>query len=323
MLNKKVSASLQFDQLPDDTCRLLATWTIAHLDVNGVFYGDAAVVRSLVFTRRCDVSIEQVATYLLEMEHVGLIVCYWADGQMWQYWPAFRANQPGLRVDRETAEFPLPDTDIPAPIPQDDDSVPPDCPQDADRLPQDSGEIPAEGKLSKDKLSEVKLSKDNTAADAPSSPPDKPKEKPPEEQPPEKPKPERKRTKLDDIKLALEVHFANVTKLARPPTRTDKQRRSAGQLWWGPLTKLAKACDDDVESAKRLIDWSVGELDNNGFTVSSPKSILKTATAEQARRQRDGTSGNDSGAYGKGHFATGMGGPITEADFTEAELAEE
>jgi hypothetical protein len=27
MLNKKVSASLQFDELPDDTCRLLATWT--------------------------------------------------------------------------------------------------------------------------------------------------------------------------------------------------------------------------------------------------------------------------------------------------------
>ncbi len=141
--------------------------------------------------------------------------------------------------------------------------------------------------------------------------------------PPEKPKPERKRTKLDDIKLALEVHFANVTELARPPTRTDKQRRSAGQLWWGPITQIAKACDDDVESAKKLIDWSVGELDNNGFTVSSPKSILKTATAEQARRKRDGTSGNNSGAYGKGHFATGIGDPITAADFTDAELAEE
>jgi len=40
MLNKKVSRSLQFDQLPDDTCRLLATWTVAHLDVNGVFCAD-------------------------------------------------------------------------------------------------------------------------------------------------------------------------------------------------------------------------------------------------------------------------------------------
>lgn len=36
----------------------------------------------------------------------------------------------------------------------------------------------------------------------------------------------------------------------------------------------------------------------------------------------DGTSINGTGAYGEGHFATGMGGPITEADFTEAELAE-
>ena len=36
----------------------------------------------------------------------------------------------------------------------------------------------------------------------------------------------------------------------------------------------------------------------------------------------DGTSGNNSGAYGKGHFATGIGETFTEADFTDAELAE-
>lgn len=161
---------------------------------------------------------------------------------------------------------------------------------------------------------------EDTGADAPSSPPEEPKTPPPEK--PKEQKRQRKRTKLDELKLALEVHFANVTKLARPPTDTVAQRKSAGQLWWGPLTRLVKVCNDDVEHTKRLIDWAVGELDNNGFTVSSPKSILKTATAEQARRERDGTSINGTGAYGEGHFATGMGGPITEADFTEAELAE-
>lgn len=160
MLNKKVSASIQFDNLPDDTCRLLATWTIAHLDVNGVFYADAAVVRSLVFTRRYDVTIEQIETYLQTMERVGLIIRYEAEGQMWQQWPEFRANQPGLRADRETAEFPTPDQAALEQARQDDGKLPEEC-------RQDDGETPAEVKLS-----EVKLSEGNTnGADAPAEPP--------------------------------------------------------------------------------------------------------------------------------------------------------
>jgi len=102
------------------------------------------------------ITIEQVESYLVAMENVGLIVRYEAAGDMWQYWPEFRQNQPGLRADRETPEYPPPPNGQPAPIPPDDGSVPDDC-------RQDTGEWPAE-----ENLSEVNSSERNTnGADAP------------------------------------------------------------------------------------------------------------------------------------------------------------
>jgi hypothetical protein len=108
MLNKTVSLSLKFNQLPDDTCRLLATWLIAHLDPHGVFYADAGVVRSVVFPRRTDVSPVQIDNYLNAMAEVGLIRIFEARDQPWMCWPGFSANQPGLRPERETSDFPTP-----------------------------------------------------------------------------------------------------------------------------------------------------------------------------------------------------------------------
>jgi len=108
MLNKSVSGSIKFHNLPDDTCRLLATWIISHLDVQGVFYGDAAMVKSVVFPRRSDISAETVERYLSAMEAAGLMWRYEAKGDTWQHWPGFLGEQIGLRADRETAEYPRP-----------------------------------------------------------------------------------------------------------------------------------------------------------------------------------------------------------------------
>lgn len=109
MLNRSVSLSAKFQALPDDTCRLLATWIIPQLDCNGVFYADPVVVRSLVFPRRSDVGIEQVAGYLQAIEKAGLIFIFNANGSAWQCWPGFADNQQGLRPDREgTSTFPKP-----------------------------------------------------------------------------------------------------------------------------------------------------------------------------------------------------------------------
>lgn len=115
MLNNSVSQSLKFNQLPDDTCRLLATWTLAHLDKNGVFYGLAVSVKSLVMPHRADISVEQVEAYLQAMEQVGLIRRFTASGIVWQWWPTFIDNQVGLRADRELSDYPEPPAAPPPP----------------------------------------------------------------------------------------------------------------------------------------------------------------------------------------------------------------
>jgi hypothetical protein len=110
MLNRSISLSIKFHQLPDDTCRLLATWLIAYLDVNGVFYADPAVVRSLVMPRRTDISSHQINSYLNAMSEIGLITLFEAQDQIWMHWPGFAENQAGLRQDRETTDLPKPES---------------------------------------------------------------------------------------------------------------------------------------------------------------------------------------------------------------------
>lgn len=163
MLNKKVSANLAFHSLPDDTCRLLATWTIAHLDVRGVFYGDPAMVKAAVFPRRQDITVETVARYLDAIESAPvpegehpLMVRFEAAGQQWQWWPGFESEQVGLRADRETTDFPEPPTG----------NFPRIVEECAENGGIEAGELPAEEKRSLNTSSrEVKQNTDG--ADAP------------------------------------------------------------------------------------------------------------------------------------------------------------
>jgi hypothetical protein len=175
MLNNKISASRQMnDLLPDDTCRLLATWMVAHLDKNGVFYGEPVMVKSYVFPRRADVSVEDVEGYLLAMEKAELIVRFVARGERWQWWPAFEENQIGMRPDRESTTFPLPPTMEEEPPEVQTDAVPaPDADSDdAGKMPEDcrkdDGNLPVEVNRREGKVS---LREDNIAASAaPSTP---------------------------------------------------------------------------------------------------------------------------------------------------------
>jgi hypothetical protein len=167
MLNNSVCGSKKFHDLPDDTCRLLATWLISKLDVRGVFYADPAMVKSGIFPRRDDITSEKVSEYLDAMEAIGLIVRFEANGDTWQYWPGFEHNQVGLRKDREAPNFPAPPAAGEA---QEDDG------NARDSGGKDAGEMPAE-----EKVSEVKESKENAPANAGAA------------KPPEPPPPKRKR----------------------------------------------------------------------------------------------------------------------------------
>lgn len=106
MLQNRISKSQKLASLSSDTVRLLYTWILSHLDINGNFYADPIMVNNLVFTRLGH-SVKTVAAALDELVATGLIVRYKMDGEMYLNYPDFFEKQPKLNPDREgTPEVP-------------------------------------------------------------------------------------------------------------------------------------------------------------------------------------------------------------------------
>ena len=80
ILLKSISQSKKLSLLKTDGARLLYTWLLPHLDINGCFSGEAEVLNGQVVTRlkKTDKEIE---SYLCDMELVGLIVRYEANSE--------------------------------------------------------------------------------------------------------------------------------------------------------------------------------------------------------------------------------------------------
>jgi hypothetical protein len=106
MLQNRISKSNKLASLSSDTVRLLYTWMLSHLDVNGNFYADPVMVNNLVFTRLGH-SVDKVSKALDELEQVGLIIRYEVDGEQYLNYPDFFEKQPKINPDREgTPEIP-------------------------------------------------------------------------------------------------------------------------------------------------------------------------------------------------------------------------
>ncbi len=112
MVNKKICTSKRVNDLPVGAA-LLYTWLISHLDCNGVFYGDAKMVKSLVFPRQVFTE-KQVEKWLEMMEQsqnidgVPLIYRYYINSERLLWMPGFDGEQVGLRKDKEHPEHKLP-----------------------------------------------------------------------------------------------------------------------------------------------------------------------------------------------------------------------
>jgi len=100
-VSKSISLDEKVDALPDDTCRLLFTWLITHLDCEGRMHGDAQTVKSTVFPRRKD-SVGKIEKYLMELESRGIISRYFVNGNQYLCMKNFEKHQPGLRKDKES-----------------------------------------------------------------------------------------------------------------------------------------------------------------------------------------------------------------------------
>jgi hypothetical protein len=107
MITNQICRDKAVHNLSDDLSRLAFTWLITFADCEGRVFGDPAIIKSILFPRREDITVDQMTKYVTEWAEAGLIVWYECAGDQWIYFPKFEKNQPGLRKDREpSSEIP-------------------------------------------------------------------------------------------------------------------------------------------------------------------------------------------------------------------------
>ena len=137
IVRKRICQSRKLARLKTDGARLLYTWLLPNVDVEGRYEADVHVIKGTILTRLTK-STKEVESYLLDLAKNNLIVLYNCNGDRYLEIIDFHLHQPKLRKDREA------DSEIPGPTPE--------------QLRTNSGLTPAEDKISKDKLREVKKS---------------------------------------------------------------------------------------------------------------------------------------------------------------------
>jgi len=124
---------------------------------------------------------------------------------------------------------------------------------------------------------------------------------------------ERPTTRQNAIRAELEAAFRDVTKLSAPATKTDKQRKAAGAMWYGPIREIAELVGWNAERGVTLIQDTCERMMADGLAIVAPKSIVRMAASVHAEslrppaRRRDNSdppqvtlTGTDSGfAYGE------------------------
>jgi hypothetical protein len=101
MIDNEIARDKNVNDLSDAWSMLAFTWLISFLDREGRTYGDPAIIRSMVFPRRIDVTVEQMESYITEWASKGMVIWYEAKGDKWIFFPNFEEHQIGLRKDRE------------------------------------------------------------------------------------------------------------------------------------------------------------------------------------------------------------------------------
>jgi len=147
MLKKAISKSRRLAALQTDSARMLYTWIIPHLDIEGRFFADPSIIKGSVVPRLKAFSEEKITECLSDMASVELITLYTVDNDQYFHLRKFEDHQ-SLRENREAKST------IPPPSLPDNSRITPGV------LPDNSGITPAQVKLREVKLSKEKLSKE-------------------------------------------------------------------------------------------------------------------------------------------------------------------
>ena len=113
MLKKAVSKSRRLADLKSDSARMLYTWIIPHLDVEGRFYADTAMVKGSVVPRVKTFTEEKIDECLRDMADVGLIILYEVDRDKYLQLRKFEDHQ-NIKKEREApSKIPSPELSTP------------------------------------------------------------------------------------------------------------------------------------------------------------------------------------------------------------------
>ena len=108
MLKRNISHSRRLAELKTDSARMLWTWIIPYLDVEGRFYASPDIIKGKVVPRLKTFTEENIEVYLNDMAIVGLIILYKSDDELYLQYRKFDDFQQ-LRKDREGKPLPAPD----------------------------------------------------------------------------------------------------------------------------------------------------------------------------------------------------------------------
>ena len=111
MLKKKISLNEAVADLADDTHRLLFTWGIAHLDVEGRITGNLRGFKGLVTPLLEHITPEVVLEFFQDAESHGLIQRYQVDGEWHVQYPKFANNQKLTKTREAASRRPPPPPD--------------------------------------------------------------------------------------------------------------------------------------------------------------------------------------------------------------------
>lgn len=108
---KSICQSKKLAMLNTDGARLLYTWLIPNLDVNGCFSGDPKVIKGQIFTRLRKTE-RVIAKHLEDLQSIGLIILYETNRDVYLCVPDFAEKQPSINPQREGK------SNIPQPTPE-------------------------------------------------------------------------------------------------------------------------------------------------------------------------------------------------------------
>jgi len=102
MLKRAVSHSRRLANLKNDSHRLIYTWIIPHLDVEGRFHADPLIIKGSVVPRLKHITEKIIHDALADMVNNDLIYLYQVDGEQYLELRKFEDHQTHLRKDRES-----------------------------------------------------------------------------------------------------------------------------------------------------------------------------------------------------------------------------